>query len=60
MEFEKLSCRLVLRSDAPLEVPLFLDRLLHGIVTRLGSDCLGHAKAIAYLPTGRIYASTTG
>lgn len=60
MEFETISHRLTIRGKASFELYAFLERLLGGMVARLGQDCVGHAKAIAYLPTGRLYASTTG
>jgi hypothetical protein len=60
MEFETISHRLAIRGEASFELYTFLDRLLGGVVARLGQDCVGHAKAIAYLPAGRLYASTTG
>lgn len=60
MEFEAISHRLTVHGEASFELYAFLERLLGGVVASLGQDCVGHAKALAYLPTGRLYASTTG
>jgi hypothetical protein len=59
MEFATISHRLAVRGKGSFELYAFLERLLEGVIARLGRDCVGHAKALAYLPTGRIYASTT-
>jgi hypothetical protein len=59
MEFETISHRLSIRGEVSFELHAFLERLLGGVVARLGQDCVGHAKALAYLPTGQLYASMT-
>lgn len=40
--------------------PQLLTELLLGFVQRLGPGAAGHAKAVAQLPGGVVYASTTG
>lgn len=59
LEFGKLSVCLLIKS-CPISLKQMLHLLLLGVVKRLGEEALGHAKAIAYLPQGSIYASTTG
>lgn len=59
LEFGKLSVSLSVK-DCPISLKQMLRLLLLGVVKRLGEEALGHAKAIARLPQGSIYASTTG